>query len=82
MNSLTNRYSKQFGFVMVIGAIFLFMPLVQTIMLASFVTIMEPDTMKLSTYFLTLGESFAFNYFFNIPAIVLLGIGIYELKRK
>ena len=82
MNSLANRYTKQIGFVMIAVSIFMFMPFVQTVMLASFVAIMEPDTMKLSTYLLTLGESFAFNYFFNIPAIFLLFFGIYGLMRK
>lgn len=82
MKFFGSRHSKLIGFVMVTGAIFLFMPFVQTIMIASFVAIMEPDTMKLSTYLLTLRESFAFNYFFNIPAIVLLVIGVYWLKRK
>ena len=82
MNSLANRHTKQIGFVMVAVSIFMFMPFVQTVVLATFVAIMEPDTMKFSTYLLTLGESFTFNYFFNIPAIVLLFLGIYGLTRK
>ena len=82
MNFLTNIHSKQFGFVMIAGAILLFASFIQTIMLASFVAIMEPDKMPLSAYLLTLGQSFMYRYYFHIPAIGFLVFGLYGLKRK
>jgi hypothetical protein len=52
------------------------------LVIASFVAIMDPNTMRLSTYFLTLWESFRFHYYLHVPAIILLLIGIYGLSKK
>lgn len=66
---------------MIIVSIFLFMPLIQTVMIAGFLAIMDSEQMQLSTFFLTVVESLTFQYYFNIPAIILLGIGIFIVKK-
>ena len=80
--NLFNKHPKTLGFISIIVSIFLFMPLIQTIMIAGFLAIMDSDQMHLSTFFLTVSESFIFRYYFNLPAIVLLILGIIVLNKK
>lgn len=67
---------------MIIGAFLLFASFIETIVLISFVAIMEPDKMPITPYLLTLGEFFVHRYYFHIPAIGLLLFGVYTLQRK
>jgi len=67
---------------MIIASLFLFMALIEAISVILFLAIMDTEKMALSTALLTIGELFVFRIYLNIPAIILLVLGIIILKRK
>ena len=78
MSSILSKiHSKQVGFVLVTTAILLFSNFIFTLILASFVAVMEPDKIRPLEYFLTLWESFSFYYYLHVPATILLTVGMY-----
>lgn len=75
-------YPKQTGFISIIVSIFLFIPFLQFVLIAGAIAILQPDKLGGFDYLLSVGEMFTSQYYFNIPATILLFFGIFKLRSK
>lgn len=80
--SLIKKNPKKIGYIISTIGVFLFMPYVQTILVSTFVVLAEPEKLSVSDYFMFLVESFGIQYIYTIPAVVLIIIGIWLIKKK
>ncbi len=75
--NIINKYPKQTGFISIIASIFLFMSFLQFVLVSSAIAILEPDKLGGFDYLLSVGEMFTIQYYFNIPAIIFLILGVH-----
>ena len=58
------------------------MPFLQFFLVSSAIAVLEPEKLEGFDYLLYVGEMFTIQYYFNIPAIILLIFGILKLKSN
>jgi hypothetical protein len=76
-----NNCPKLIGYALIVSSILLFAPYMFTVMLSSFVAIMQPEDLSVLLYLTLLGESFVLQYISTVPATILLILGIVKLKK-
>ena len=81
-NNHISKSSKLYGFVLISIAILLSAPFLQSFLISTFLVIFASEEISISNYFALLSESFIYRYYFNIPSIVALILGLYLLRLK
>ena len=81
-NNRIGKNSKILGFVLISTAILLSAPFLQSFLISTFLVIFASEEISISNYFALLSESFVYRYYFNIPSIVTLILGLYLLRMK